>query len=452
MHINSIMQTPLFLSVTLQDGSDARVATGFVCTMPFPGAHPANEADSEEVLRHAYLVTARHCVLRPDGLYMELTAECPWLEGQPFKGDVASDAWRNLTTADLDAEEDAVDVAVQRLTVGLYSGAVIGHALRAVPIEDFVDDEVARELIGVGAEIVSVGLFVVYSGSEHDVEPIARYGRVAMLPRHPYRAQFPTGKSRVSVYLVESLASGGMSGAPVFVPGRPTDRGAELLGVHVGHALAGVLAEESQHSGISFVVPADKLRQLLEREDLSTEREVVEREAEEKGWRFLDNRHRNRRGVVWREEGYSDTEDYLLESSMKESWLWLAPKAERFPADGNIVDWWNECATSEFAPWSGVKCIVEGALGPCTWSTKGRQVHGWLDVQATPVRLKVFCGSEASPDSGVLALHLAFENDRPVDVDVEAIALALHERLQVAASHPLLLVDHEDRTVGPKRC
>ena len=127
---------------------------------------------------------------------------------------------------ELGPKEDWVDLAVRPLTGGLYSGAVIGRAVRAVELKNLLD--IRRESYGeyapIGLETVTVGLLEFVPGSNQEVEPMAHFGRLAMAPLSPVAGSW----GRMEAYLVENSASAGMSGAPVFTSVQPNQY--KLLG------------------------------------------------------------------------------------------------------------------------------------------------------------------------------------------------------------------------------
>lgn len=66
---------------------------------------------------------------------------------------------------------------------------------------------------GVGAEVMYLGLFNPHVGESRN-QPVARFGRVALVPDEPvFWEDYP-----VRVILAEINAFGGSSGSPVFVP------------------------------------------------------------------------------------------------------------------------------------------------------------------------------------------------------------------------------------------
>jgi hypothetical protein len=150
------------------------------------------------------------------------------------------------------------------------------------------DDVVEKACIGIGDEIVAVGLFTRFSG-QHSHWPIVRTGNLAMLPKE----KVPTkGFDPMNVFLAEGRSIGGLSGSPVFV--RQTvnhwlkdDNGDSypfagtgqiyFLGLMHGHwdvpaKFHNIEGLEAVNMGISVVVPAQKIMEILNHPDLVAER------------------------------------------------------------------------------------------------------------------------------------------------------------------------------------
>ena len=160
-----------------------------------------------------------------------------------------------------------------------------------IPIEHMLTREAIDEFsIGIGDEVYSVGLFTEVDNTSKNI-PILRHGNISMMPTEPIQ----TGKGFSDVYLIEARSIGGMSGSPVFV--RPSgkipvqvlpdgsietllalrDR-TKLLGVIHGHwdvretDINSYPINQDRKRGVNYgvaiVVPAIKLIETLNREDL----------------------------------------------------------------------------------------------------------------------------------------------------------------------------------------
>jgi hypothetical protein len=147
---------------------------------------------------------------------------------------------------------------------------------------------IAEKGIGIGDEIAAIGLFTAFSGQNRHF-PIARIGNLAMLPteRIPVQDFDP-----MEVYLAEGRSIGGLSGSPVFVRQTinttiPGAAGKQLsfagtgpiyfLGLIHGHWNLPVSLEKSSQAeavnmGISIVVPAHKIAEVLNHPELVEQR------------------------------------------------------------------------------------------------------------------------------------------------------------------------------------
>lgn len=233
---------------------------------------------------NAYLhaVTARH------------VAECveggPFLIGVNFKdggaGWFQSDLkwWYHPTDSSVDAAA-TVFTPSDRCDV------------EGIPEAAFVTDRTIRDYgIGVGDEINVVGLFTKFYGSTKHI-PIVRTGNIAMMPSD----KIPAGSGQMEAYLAEGRSIGGLSGSPVFVRhtvkvgGMVNERGeherisglghSHLLGLMRGHwdLPIGVQTEQAEavNMGISIVVPAKRILEVLYHPELVALRERHDEQVRE---------------------------------------------------------------------------------------------------------------------------------------------------------------------------
>ena len=128
------------------------------------------------------------------------------------------------------------------------------------------------------------GLFVNYYGSSNNV-PVMRFGRVSILPTEPIQ----WGKEKCELYLIESTCFGGNSGSPVFVR-HSIDRGGTIklggqdffiVGLLIGYFNdiqplkwidAAAIPVNANNSGISAIVPAHLIRDILYSPELKRSR------------------------------------------------------------------------------------------------------------------------------------------------------------------------------------
>ena len=84
-----------------------------------------------------------------------------------------------------------------------------------IPEEIFATDKrIADYEIGLGDELVIVGLFTRFFGRTI-LTPIVRTGNIAMMPKEKLRGSLAFGE--MEAYLAEGRSIGGLSGSPVFV-------------------------------------------------------------------------------------------------------------------------------------------------------------------------------------------------------------------------------------------
>jgi hypothetical protein len=171
--------------------------------------------------------------------------------------------------------DESVDVAVMPFPSSMIREYDIQH----IPISMFATDQRIMEYnIGLGDELVIVGLFTRFFGTSQ-IEPIVRTGNIAMMPRE----KIFTGVETIDAYLAEGRSIGGLSGSPVFcrstlkMPTQSADGSQafisglgpfHLLGLMHGHwnllpSMAGPESGEAVNMGISVVVPAKKILEVI---------------------------------------------------------------------------------------------------------------------------------------------------------------------------------------------
>jgi hypothetical protein len=122
-------------------------------------------------------------------------------------------------------------------------------------------EAIQAPLLGEGIDVVFLGLFQPHPGEARN-QPIARFGRVAMVPTEPVFWE----ETFHDLLLIEIFSYGGNSGAPVFAFLEGAE-GAQLLGVLKGsfREAAVKVADVSLPAvnGISAVTPAYLLEDML---------------------------------------------------------------------------------------------------------------------------------------------------------------------------------------------
>lgn len=180
----------------------------------------------------------------------------------------------------------SVDVAV----LPMASGMIHAYDVRDIPVQMFATSQVIHsEKIGLGDELINVGLFRPFFGSSNLLEPIVRTGNIAMMPK----SRIPNDMfGSLEAYLAEGRSIGGLSGSPVFVrstinmnvqnylgeSAQMSGLGAmRLLGLMHGHWDSvgdfGAEVHKPVNMGVSIVVPADKILEVIYSPELSAVRE-----------------------------------------------------------------------------------------------------------------------------------------------------------------------------------
>jgi hypothetical protein len=171
--------------------------------------------------------------------------------------------------------------------------------VRSVATDIFLTvEDVAKHRIGAGDEVFMTGLFTKVKGQSKNL-PIVRMGSVALIPDE----RVPFGDNLIDAYLVETRSIGGLSGSPAFVSetvqmaypsraGKPYPEEADIyfvpgktffMGLVIGHwdvpPNLSLLEQEKVNMGISVVVPAWKIKELLYLPEHVQMRDKTEREA-----------------------------------------------------------------------------------------------------------------------------------------------------------------------------
>jgi len=166
------------------------------------------------------------------------------------------------------------------------------YDIKTVSMEQLLSsDTIEKDHIVPGDRVYTTGFFFAYAGL-HEIQPIVREGVLAMLPDGPMTT---TMCRSGSVYLADVHVTPGNSGSPIFIVpklglGVGISIGGEanvfgLLGVVSGYMQetsnltlrASTTWNASVHanSGISVIVPAQQLKELLEAPELRTMREQL---------------------------------------------------------------------------------------------------------------------------------------------------------------------------------
>jgi len=180
--------------------------------------------------------------------------------------------------------------------------------VRNIPVRMFLNDKtIADRAIGIGDEIYISGLFTHITETSKN-QPVMRTGNIAMMPDE--KINFPA-LGVIDAYVVEARSIGGLSGCPVFIretvniplsetPGGPETRPMHglgsmyFLGSMIGHwqiprSMNPALAE-AVNMGMSVVVPAYKILEIINQPILADMRKEIEeqRRKEDAESAFLD--------------------------------------------------------------------------------------------------------------------------------------------------------------------
>ncbi len=243
-------------------------------------------SEVHEHIAYVYAITNRHVV--DDGCFFIRVNRKD--DQTPDVIATNTDRWLRLENDDLAIASVSIDEKTQKV--------------RTIPIVNLMTEAGLAEMsIGPGDDVFMVGRFVGYDGIQRN-QPSVRFGNISMMPYPMFHPSNKSGKQ--DSFLVEMRSICGYSGSPVFVtlppmewyvrqnldrtfwdPANPYKPGPYLLGVDWG---ATALREEVRGadskplqgqfagwhlrtpSGITNVVPAWKLRSILEGEFVTSKR------------------------------------------------------------------------------------------------------------------------------------------------------------------------------------
>lgn len=242
-------------------GETALLGTGFVVGVPTP--HPDIEA--------LYIVTAGHVAAQSAPEYPIRIRANALGGGLTSRVEIQDGNWTFHKSSDVAA------VAIPHEE----ASKIIGRGVNAIML---VDDAYFNERrIGCGQRVFMMSLFSEHAGKT-SILPVARFGKISLMadPKEPVSTEW----GKVEAYLVESLSWGGESGAPVFLyytrPDGRIEQG-NVLGLMQGHfdmkrrvhSKKDTWNEDEWvkvNSGMAVVIPASKIRDVLEDEALAKER------------------------------------------------------------------------------------------------------------------------------------------------------------------------------------
>jgi hypothetical protein len=233
-----------------------------------------------------YVVTAKHCVQPFDHL-----------ENGPFHKTWLRVNLRHAGSMHLEIPPEewvchqTADVAVLPLALNMHTFDYLYYPVRNGATAEFIK----RHSVTPGEDVFITGLLISHPGKSR-VLPIVRVGNIAAFPGDPIHLM--TGED--SAYLVEVRSLGGLSGSPAFVHLLPLHAGATgnvgITPAGIGTAgrtyLRGLVhgllpttkndpdgigewAEEPLNTGISVVVPLDRVLDIIDSPAFVEQREAA---------------------------------------------------------------------------------------------------------------------------------------------------------------------------------
>jgi hypothetical protein len=251
------------------------LGTAFFVGYPDPGGGPT--------FTLGYLVTAKHVLKDVDGSFLKeikLRVDLKDNQGAEFITNIpVSDEKGNLLW--FHDTDDAVDVAALPFLPDLGK-----FQYRQIPLAMFADDAmIEREKVAEGDSLYFIGLMAQYYGEKKNY-PVVRRGTLALMTDE----QIDTPTGRQNAFIAELASWPGNSGSPVFlsltgIRGSTITAGINLrfLGILSGSFLnkvkgttleATVTGGNDMETGISFIVPASKVKALLESAPAQAQRDL----------------------------------------------------------------------------------------------------------------------------------------------------------------------------------
>lgn len=275
---DAVLDSVLYLYPSKDDANEGKRAGG-------AGFWVSVECEENPAYQHAYVVTNSHVVKKSLGNSRVLRINTADGNYDTFPTEETSWVYH----------PDADDVAVCPFTPDW------GLKFRFVRYANLVTPEIVTALdIGHGNDIVMVSRFMSHDGGKRVNIPALRFGNISMVPREPAITKIGL---KQECYVVEGRSLPGASGSPVFVQFSIHDRllpdgvpmvqksGPWLLGINAGHfplvepefewvrdSDGEVLPDEWKvrvNTGMMVVVPAWKLREVLDLPELREQRRLA---------------------------------------------------------------------------------------------------------------------------------------------------------------------------------
>lgn len=249
------------------------IGTALFVAVPIPSLHDAGVI---------YAVTARHVVEGAERNGLPLFLRMPKRDGTYEDQPAPAEAWERHPKTDVAAAAVRVSIPEDDLRV---------MSADALATNELLETQAVSE----GDDVFFSGLFAPHYGVGRP-QPIIRFGNISLMPREPVTVQIdPVTEAQVDAYLVEARSWGGQSGSPAFLyfapdrhPGSITFTQGQptfvVLGIVQGHwrHKAGALAPDPSgeglieiNMGISIVIPAQKVMEVLMAERLKAQRDEI---------------------------------------------------------------------------------------------------------------------------------------------------------------------------------
>jgi hypothetical protein len=286
-----ILKTIVFITINAKVAGQPETlkGTGFLYGVPIPELGPSKS--------FAYLVTNRHVAA---GTEQDEHGSCYNAEilqtfvtlnlKNPVNGTRSENVLLtfNETSHWYFPQDEGIDLAVLPINIPDKYDALL------IKPEDLLTDQILKDRqVAPGDKVLTTGFFSGYAGL-HGIQPLLREGVLAMLPDGP---MLTTTCKLGHVYLADVHVIPGNSGSPIFIlPGLGLGSGVTLGGVPTVFGLLGIVSgymyENSDftlrasttwkgslnaNSGISVLVPAQELADLLETPALRNLREETVR-------------------------------------------------------------------------------------------------------------------------------------------------------------------------------
>lgn len=269
---DELLQIVVFLEIKDEHGFYEPIGTAF-------GINYIHEEEGR-AWGHTYLVTCRHVVesylKSGKSIYVRVNRKVGYGIGHlPL-----SSEWVYPEDSINGEVVDRVDIAILHWQKDIvnYDAKETAFSYSTVPYQIFSGRAgmwlAHKKSLSVGNEIVFFGLFQEFTGHKR-LHQLTRFGRISMLTKEKIPGVMPEMGAE-EYYLVECQLYKGMSGSPAFI--RINDDGKNalsLMGVMAGYYLDS--EHPDRHSGISLMVPVEKIWSILGRQDMIDERSALQK-------------------------------------------------------------------------------------------------------------------------------------------------------------------------------